>query len=311
MVQEEYVFDDHQHQPKKSSGIGKFIWNSENREFLGRDGASWGKITLFYTIFYTCLGSFFIGLLALFIRFMPVDRPTYIGVDSTMSVRGINPGLGFRPQIDVEDHLISINPTLAEDSKYGFLKYVRNLENFLNAKYGPVPDEFKGDVIQCNANSSYANEMNYGKACEFEPEKEFKNTPCTKENSYGYNTNQPCVLVKLNKVYTYVPDGYPYNGINVNCSGETSADRDNLKGVRYYSIDGQESTVHGLLDKKFFPYMGQKAYRAPFIWVKFDVPLNTLVNIECRADVKNIDTADRMNRRGQTKFSLYITNKSN
>lgn len=134
MVQQEYVFDDH-NQQKKSGGIGNFIWNSEKREFLGRDGASWGKITLFYAIFYTCLGSFFVGLLALFIKFMPTDRPTYIGEDSTMAManRRLNPGLGFRPHIDVEDYLISFNPTIAEHPTNGYLKFVRNLDNFLSA----------------------------------------------------------------------------------------------------------------------------------------------------------------------------------
>ena len=38
----------------------------------------------------------------------------------------------------------------------------------------------------------------------------------------------------------------------------------------------------------------------------FDVTPNTLVNIECKAFADNIDNSDRLNRRGQTKFSLYI-----
>jgi len=307
MVQEEYVFEDQQNQSKKKSGIGKFIWNSEKREFLGRDGASWGKITLFYAIFYTCLGSFFVGLLAAFIRFMPVDRPTYIGTDSTMSVRKLNPGLGFRPQIDVEDHLISINPTQAEHAKFGYMKYFNNLKNFLDAKYGPVEPEFRSDVMKCEPNTSYADQVQYGKSCNFDYVEEFKSTPCTKENYFGYNTDKPCVLVKLNKIYTWEPEGG--NGVRVECAGETSADRDNLRGVKYYSIDGLVETTHGLLDKKFFPFMGQKSYRAPFVWARFDVPTDMLINIECKGVAPNIDNVDRLNRRGQTKFSLYITTK--
>lgn len=132
MVQEEYVFDDHPN-TKKKGGIGKFIWNSESREFLGRDGASWGKVSLFYAVFYACLGSFFVGMLAVFVHFMPRDKPTYYGESSTMNSRGLNPGLGFRPQIDVEDHLIMFNPLIKESQSEGHLKYVRNLENFLNA----------------------------------------------------------------------------------------------------------------------------------------------------------------------------------
>ena len=143
MVQQEYTFEDNNHHEPKKSGIGKFIWNSEKREFLGRDGASWGKITLFYAIFYTCLGSFFVGLLAVFIRFMPTDRPTYIGEQSTMSTRGLNPGLGFRPQVDVEDHLISFNPTVAVNPNSGYKKYVDNLKNFLDASKSQQEEKSK------------------------------------------------------------------------------------------------------------------------------------------------------------------------
>ena len=52
MVQEtEYQFDEDGKQKTKESalsGFGKFIWNSNTKEFCGRDGASWGKIKLFF-----------------------------------------------------------------------------------------------------------------------------------------------------------------------------------------------------------------------------------------------------------------------
>ena len=135
MVAEEYRFDDSADaSPKKNGdGIGKFIWNSETKEFLGRDGGSWAKITLFYAIFYACLGSFFVGLLSAFTSFMPADRPSYYGEASTMNIRGLNPGLGFRPQIDVEDSSIIFNPQIAENVDLGYKKYVQNLQHFLDA----------------------------------------------------------------------------------------------------------------------------------------------------------------------------------
>jgi len=43
--QVEYTFDEDAN-AKEASGfkkIGKFIWNSQNKELLGRDGASWGN----------------------------------------------------------------------------------------------------------------------------------------------------------------------------------------------------------------------------------------------------------------------------
>lgn len=49
MVQEEYTFDDaNKKKESKLGGIGKFIWNSETKEFCGRDGASWGRASFFF-----------------------------------------------------------------------------------------------------------------------------------------------------------------------------------------------------------------------------------------------------------------------
>jgi hypothetical protein len=131
-MEQEFTFGEDTRQ-KESGGILKFLWNSETKELLGRDGASWAKVSLFYAVFYTCLGSFFVGMLAVFMWQMPMDKPTYWGESSTMNARGLNPGLGFRPQIDVEDHAIIWNPAVADNPKYGYKQYVRNIENFLNA----------------------------------------------------------------------------------------------------------------------------------------------------------------------------------
>ena len=132
-MQQEFVFDDpNAKKSSKLSGVGKFIWNSQTKEFLGRDGASWAKLSLFYAVFYAFLGGFFIGLLAIFASTMPADRPTYYGESSTMNIRGLNPGLGFRPQIDVEDHLIAFNPENKNDAD-GYEKFVKNLNLFLEA----------------------------------------------------------------------------------------------------------------------------------------------------------------------------------
>jgi hypothetical protein len=132
-MEQEFTFGEDSRNQKESGGFLKFLWNSETKELLGRDGASWAKVSLFYAVFYTCLGSFFVGMLAVFMWQMPLDKPTYWGESSTMNARRLNPGLGFRPQIDVEDHSIIYNPNVVDNPKNGYKQYVRNLENFLNA----------------------------------------------------------------------------------------------------------------------------------------------------------------------------------
>jgi hypothetical protein len=63
---------------------------------------------------------------------MPKDRPFYHGYSSVMDQVGLNPGLGFRPQIDVEDHFIIFNPKIYEsEKKFGYRKYTDNLKLFL------------------------------------------------------------------------------------------------------------------------------------------------------------------------------------
>ena len=66
---------------------------------------------------------------------MPKDKPTYYGESGTIALKGLNPALGFRPQIDVESHLISYNYVNKEDdgNSKGYQTYVKNLKNFLDS----------------------------------------------------------------------------------------------------------------------------------------------------------------------------------
>lgn len=300
----EFRFDENTTTKKKSAmaEFGKFLWNSETKEFCGRDGASWGKVSLFYAIFYLGLGSFFVGMLAVFVQIMPTDRPTYFGESGTIASRGLNPALGFRPQIDVEDNLISYKPNVAEGDKKGYKKYVKNLQNFLDAKYNTDIDESK--LIDCTNGQSYEKDLKEGKSCRFNYKELFASTPCSEDKQYGYATSKPCVLVKLNKMIDFIPQSSNDTVVKIVCSADTNADKDNLKSVRYYSESGPSDT-HGSIDFKYFPFYAQKEYRAPFVWAEFDVAPSVLVSIECRALADNIQN-ERMTRRGLTKIVVQV-----
>jgi hypothetical protein len=88
---------------------------------------------LFYGVFYTALGAFFIGMLAVFVGIMPQDKPTYYGMSSVMNSRvsPLNPGLGFRQHIDPEDQIIRYDPLSYKNPKIGSVKYSANIKNFL------------------------------------------------------------------------------------------------------------------------------------------------------------------------------------
>jgi len=42
----EYSFEEEEEEQGTLEKAAKFIWNSKNKEFLGRDGASWGKYSI-------------------------------------------------------------------------------------------------------------------------------------------------------------------------------------------------------------------------------------------------------------------------
>lgn len=263
---------------------------------------SWAKISFAYSIFYAFLGAFFIGMLSVFFQVMPIDKPTYYGEDSTMAQKGLNPGMGFRPQIDVENRLIAYNPSRYED-KAGYKQYTDNLRIFLESKYADQEDA--ETLSECVDGQDYTNDFMEGKSCKFDYKKIFENTNCTAANEYGYKTNKPCVLVKLNKIVSWVPRSAD-NKVTIKCEGMTSVDKDNLKFITYHS-EGVSSDESGFLSAKYFPYFSQKSYRAPFVWVQFDLASNIMVNVRCKAEAENIDNEDNSNMRGQTVFSLMPT----
>lgn len=307
MEEVKYSFED-EHQQSKLQGFLTFLWNSRTKEFCGRDGASWAKVTFFYSIFYTLLGGFFIGMLAVFMSVIPLDKPTYYGESSSMSVRGLNPGLGFRPQINPEDHTIKFNPTVDVDALVGVQLYKRNLDIYLNAKYPEVDDN---NLVDCEFNKTYHEQFSKGKSCKFDYKGISEAANCTSESSYGYKIGKPCVLVKVNKIVSWEPKSSGY--IRIKCEGENAFDKDNLLNVEYhyeYLPDETEkpNKDEGKIQNKHFPFMGQKTYRQPFVWAVFEVSPNTLVNVECKAYADNIDNTDRLNRRGQTKFTLFVAN---
>lgn len=303
MAEQEYRFEGESKEAKKN-GFAQFLWNGEKKEFLGRSGSSWAKISLCYSIFYFCLASFFIGMLAVFFQIMPMDKPTYFAEESVMARKGpLNPGLGFRPQIDVEDKMIKYSPQVYEN---GFKVYSENLNIFLNSKYS---EQNEDETIECVDGQSYEKELREGKSCKFNYDKIFAGTNCTALNKFGYNSNRPCVLLKLNKIVDWVPVS-DTKRVTIKCEGTNAVDVDNLRTIVYHS-EGNLNADEGYLSTKFYPFYGQKSYRAPFVFAEFNLVENVLINIRCRAFADNIDNTDNTNMRGQTSFTFYVDSSKN
>lgn len=128
---------------------------------------------------------------------------------------------------------------------------------------------------------------------------------CSPQNSYGYNNSAPCIFLKLNRIYGWIPEYYndsehlpeempeelrtyikqlpqeSRNQVWVSCNGEDASDQQIIGDVEYFPSWGFPSY--------FYPYTYVNGYVSPLVAVKFKRPkVNQIVNIECRAWAKNI-----------------------
>jgi sodium/potassium-transporting ATPase subunit beta len=114
----------------KWEGFKQFLWNPETSQFLGRTGSSWGKILLFYLIFYAALVGFFAAMLAVFYQTLDDTKPKW---QMDNSLIGSNPGLGFRPMppdSNVESTLIWYDTREPKNR----MTWTENLDEFLERK---------------------------------------------------------------------------------------------------------------------------------------------------------------------------------
>jgi sodium/potassium-transporting ATPase subunit beta len=244
------------------------------------------------------------------------------------STNKLNPGLGFRPQIDPEDFLIYYKKDQGDESK---VKLLRNLQIFLNKYYDQKLD-MGNPILNCqNQNldslrEQFASSQSY---CQYDYESVLQGTSCDPHSEFGYSSG-PCVLLKLNKIFDWIPKPYEKlesfplnpsliqnntailnNNVIVQCDGEYGADTDalNLADIKYYSQNTKDTGINGvgLLPYYYYPYLNQPGYKSPLIFIHFqNLPHYRLINVVCRAYAANIDSDDKLNLRGMVKFQLFI-----
>lgn len=201
----------------------------------------------------------------------------------------------------------------------------KNLEILLNTNIGAQSGL---DCLNLTLAESRA-ELNRGKFCKYNSTQAIKETPCSNFNSFGYsnNSNGPCVALKLNKIYTWLPKEYNEipeainiteiqnpsvlsNNIFIKCEGQYSSDRDAIAQTElvYYSpASNFETKKIGYIPFFYFPYLNQRGYEQPIVFVHFkNVPTNQLINVLCSAYAENIDSDDYLNQRGSTSFQIFM-----
>jgi len=303
---------------KKGPGLKEFIWNSEEKTFLGRNGTSWLKITIFYIIFYCCLVAFWSGCLAIFLQTVSYKEPKW--TTNTGSIIGGNPGLGYRPnppKESIESTLIMFNEGAGENWGH----WVKELTN-VTETYNNVSAEDRKRMKTCD----YSTELKKDEFCEFKVSE--LGTQCTKERNFGYEAGQPCIIVKLNNIFNWVPEVYhsvddlPKNmpepvrmqiekdftipgsrnitkqNVWITCEGENPNDFESIGDIKYHPHPGMPTY--------YYPFHNVHGYRSPLVAVEFpNIKKGVLINIECKAWAKNI-VHDRKERRGSMHLELMV-----
>lgn len=299
--------------PKENQTIGQFFHNSKDGTFFGRTLKSWGQLMIFYGIFYIVLAALFTICMQGLFASLDDNKPKWQLDDSLI---GTNPGLGFRPISEITEYgsVIKYNDKQNDTKTY----WIELIDDFLK-KYNESSDPTKEKI--CNFNTQKLKD------------KEFCNVDitnfgdCSRGKAYGYNNSRPCVFLKLNKIFNWVPEYYDdpelldasmpsqlKDHINstskvkpeelkqvwVSCDGTHGPDKEKITNVNYYPYQG--------FPGYYYPYLNQEGYLSPIIAVQFpNLPHNNMVNIECRAWAKNIIYSGSVrDRKGSVTFQILI-----
>lgn len=283
--------------PGKMQAFKKFIWNPNNRHFLGRTKDSWAKLIAFYIALYTCLALIWILFFQVFQQTISNQYPKW---QLDESLIGTNPGVGFRP----------LNPVSKVDSALITFKFGKNgnFEHWVNDLNKYITSESK-KLTQSSVKHDCHSERDSDSFCPFTSNLA-QSSPCTVAQNFSYHLGTPCVLIKLNRIYGWKPQPYlerpsnypkdaPFikNQIQITCEGQNDPDKEHLGKVNYYPSS---------IDTKHYPFLNQPGYTSPYVMVHFTNPKhNALIYVECKAWAKNIEH-DRFNKRGLTSFELFI-----
>ncbi|KAH9512816.1 Sodium/potassium-transporting ATPase subunit beta-2 [Bulinus truncatus] len=177
--------------------------------------------------------------------------------------------MGFQPMPYLDTTLVYSRSTKTES-----LDYVDSIKKVLKAYQNT-------NLTNADCSNITAPRVTQEDACQFNYSA--LTAQCNEANDFGMAENKPCVLLKLNKIYGWIPEvwkkdeaasanlpesiknSYSDDRIWIDCHGENPADVDNLgepKDIQYFPQQG--------FPLAFYPYKKQKDYRSPLVFVKFN-----------------------------------------
>ncbi|XP_015121594.1 sodium/potassium-transporting ATPase subunit beta-1 [Diachasma alloeum] len=294
------------------------IYNPSKGKVLGKTGKQWGITGLFYLCFFTGLAILcaicYKGLEASLSKQEPRWK-----LDS--SLIGTSPGLGFRPisENTKSGSIIAYNAANTTQVDMWVARLNKFLENYLHTSQSPAA---RPNQQPC---SHDFHNLTKGKVCAVDINSW---NPCSPKEEFGFRNSSPCVFIKLNRIYDWVPDYYndssnlpeempeslvnhiksvkgkELNTVWVSCNGRHGIDRELLNDSIEYLPRGPQG-----FPGYYYPYTNTPGYLSPLVAVHFRRPaVNQLIFVECRAWAKNIKY-DRKEKLGMVSFELQIDDR--
>ncbi|XP_076302143.1 sodium/potassium-transporting ATPase subunit beta-1-like [Lasioglossum baleicum] len=295
----------------------RFIWDKERKAFLDRTAKEWGQLGVFYLCFYTVLGFIFGLQMKISLDYISeMDKPffQYPGLSSafrnTMRLPRsafASPGIVFKPNsISAASPIISVSNLTSSTRPE---RHIQALTDFLQEYHKSLSD------YDLNCHDKHASSSNGGKPCYFDIEQLGK---CSKP-PYGYTKPlQPCVLIKFNKRFDWIPEYYNHtstlpesmpttlkraihesrkSNVWLSCDGANNVDKDHIGEIEYIPSPG--------FPIQFFPFTGQSGYLSPVVALEFkNLTPNILVTVECQLWAFNIEQRSR----NSLDFQIIIRN---
>jgi len=241
------------------SNFAKFLFNRETGQVMGRSGESWLKIGLFYLIFYGFLAAFFSAMLTVFLK--TLENPEDGGAPKLTQFIENKPGLTYT-DLGATLNVLRSNGTSDE------------VKNQYGQKISKILNNFKGDK-PCE--DSATGMPDPAKPCAFKTSLLGDCDKSGNSSNYGLNNNKPCVYIRMNKVFNWVPDATPGAGnfLKLNC-GEDKAVTVTPAGFHIGS----------------FPFAGQKDFSLPLVAVQIDLTKTDVSKVVCFLEGPNIEVSD-------------------
>lgn len=262
------------------------------------------RIAYFMTFYSVMMACFFGYMYSLMYFDIDREKPTLTGLNSAL---GFNPGLSIVPQPNMYSSLIRVTSRSIEM----YEGFTAELMAFIEP-YRRFADRV--EMAQC-ARGDGAYEFDVNRPCAFDLNSGW---PCNMDSVFGYDGESPCILLKMNKIYGWLPDPVEgASGVVVKCEGVTKDDQFNLGEIRYFDLEhyysakgwsalSEGKTDNGTFHTDFFPYVNQRWYLQPIVWVVFrEMQRDSFTRVQCYLIAKNIHV-DLTSGEGSIRFELLI-----